>query len=1111
MKTLLTKKRSAPVLGKPPKDDGHLPLSSIKEIDETYKTFAIENRKKMNGYLSEIEKSTAKFSSHLNLGNVQRPSLARPQSTMIRTSNPMLGSQARHTQGSKMTSRSSSSFGTTQPKESSTNFLSRQAARPYVVGPRLSSMSLLSVPILSDAAQLKAIFGVEVPKSLPEDQRAQFVLKQLEDRLKHELKEIFDREAEREGAAGEMGSGENFEAMMHRLMEFEEGDVGAWIRLNSQYKALGKKVQARLVEFLSDELNYKKYDVKLSYDHVEQLDEYYEHLMSELEHEQIEMDAAQKKIELPINYLMRKRVKEERLLSANTDELNLEVSKVDAKNKSGPKVVTAKIPTIKRKAEKFAQDVDTDLAKIKMKTEEVKTRPTTATSVGHLTTGSAQTELARSLNWTKSNEQDYKTSQSQAKHLFSSSTPSSHYRDVGFAPTYLSLRKQSNLHNLQNFLLEKLQSGEWLTSQELRHILFSSKLTRAVLDKDYFKKATGVLSPEVKGEIIGLVADEIIKDYYSVLEQIKNARKSYLRQKNNEHKQKLAAFLAQLEKENESMLRVVDLKRWRASNWRYCRKMALLVSRRQKDDATSRSRGSMSPGRKKSGPKLINQAESDMEKFIREKRKINRNKFLRRNFQKPVNSNVLGLIQPKDLRHLQNPSSKIFKLPNQGTTPTDLRAFEKEAEQAMQDMYDYKNSIVDQNGQKPERFKRLYSGGPVSRRKEAKTMAPNQAALLIQKVWRGFFERRMVNMLKNAMYHKKQDPKAKKIKSTKQATPQEQGGVSKFYANLVELKQSLLNPQNEQKLKLKNMEESKTKNRRDFNRKIDDSIRQKILNSVKRKEDTFTEIPVVLPQQILEAEKEDSGEETDSNINPKKTIYTKNNLHIKQMALLNACKNNKANVIRNSAFEYSKHDSNTMDADGNTPLFYASKHANQYLVNYLLRKGASVNKKCSNGNTAVHAAFMQKKTNESEQDLTNQAEVIKMLVNFGGNLDALNDAGQTPVYFGVAKLLKMLHLYGGISTVAAKLDKNAHPPRHHNRGLFFESCDKEPAAQFALYEMKRCTSAATLKPHPILEHYRLDPKGGDIFSRRKAYVESGEFDKLLAESETLLTKSAQFV
>ena len=1106
MKTLLAKKSSAPVLATKLKQEEPLPLSSKQEIDQAFKTFTSEHRKKLSGYLYDIERSSAKFSAQGH----SRAALARPQSSVVWKGTGDSATNVRIRPVSKIGSRSSGSVAQLASKETSKNFLGGQISRPYNLAPRMSSLSLLALPILSDPAQLKAIFGVELPKNLPEGERVSYVLKELEDRLKRDLKEIIDREAEREAVDWTSKGGESFEAMMQKLMEFEEGDVGAWIRLNSQYKALGKKVQARLVEFLSDELTYKKYDVKLTYDHVEKLDDYYDELMADLEHEQIELDAAQKKIELPINYLMRKRVSKER--ESATQQINPPPS-TETDKKSKVKIITAKVPTIKRKAERFEPDSRNQSPQQFKSIKEVPSAPTSATT-GHLTTGSAQTALARSLKWTGSDEKAYKARQANAKHLFSTSTASGHYRDVGFAPTYLSLRKQSNLHNLQNFLLERLQSGEWLNQAELRHVLFSSKLTRAVLERDYFKKATGVLSPEVKGEIIGLVADEIIKDYYSVLEQIASARKTYLRQKNSEHKQKLAGFLAQLERENASMLRVVDLKRWRASNWRYCRKMAMLLTRRNTQDATSRSRGSMSPGRKKTGPKLVSQAESEMEKFIREKRKINRNKFLRRNFQKPINSNVLGLIEPKELRHLQNPASKIFKLPNQGTAPADLRAYEQEAEHTMQEMYDYKNSIVDQSAQNPQRFKRLYSGGPVSRRKETKTMNPSQAAVLIQKVWRGYFERRMVNMLRNAMYHhKKIDLKAKKPKSGKHAPAPEPGmnGVSNFYANLVELKQSLLNPQNEQKLRLKNMEEAKIKQRRDFNRKIDDSIRQKIMKSVNRKEDTFTEIPVVIPQQVIDAEKEDSGADTDSNPNPKKTIYTKNNLHIKQMALLNACKNNKANVIRNSAFEYSKHDLNTIDADGNTPLFYAAKHANTYLVNYLLRKGASVNKKCSNGNTAVHAAFMQKKSIETEQDLSMQAEVIKMLVNFGGNLDTVNEAGQTPIYFGVAKLLKMLHLYAGVSAVILPVDKTPLPPRHKNRELFFESCDKDPEPRFAIYEMKRCVSAATLKPHPMLEHYRLDTRGNDIFSRRKTYIASGELEKLNSETETMMAKSSQFV
>ena len=121
------------------------------------------------------------------------------------------------------------------------------------------------------------------------------------------------------------------------------------------------------------------------------------------------------------------------------------------------------------------------------------------------------------------------------------------------------------------------------------------------------------------------------------------------------------------------------------------------------------------------------------------------------------------------------------------------------------------------------------------------------------------------------------------------------------------LKNTLMNPQNEQKLLLKIVQDEKSKESRAFARKIDMEVRQKI----KKRRARELVIEVKKPQ--IERQKEEEEEDQAAQAVQKKSLFSKNNLHIKQTALLNACRENKTNWLRNSAYNYSKADVNITD------------------------------------------------------------------------------------------------------------------------------------------------------------------------------------------------------
>jgi ankyrin repeat protein len=63
-----------------------------------------------------------------------------------------------------------------------------------------------------------------------------------------------------------------------------------------------------------------------------------------------------------------------------------------------------------------------------------------------------------------------------------------------------------------------------------------------------------------------------------------------------------------------------------------------------------------------------------------------------------------------------------------------------------------------------------------------------------------------------------------------------------------------------------------------------------------------------------------------------------------------------------------------------------------------------VNLKCLNGDTALHFAFKNR-----------NYEIIIMLIESNGDLNILNDKGQTPLAFGDKNLLSILNLTCGVT------------------------------------------------------------------------------------------------
>ena len=244
------------------------------------------------------------------------------------------------------------------------------------------------------------------------------------------------------------------------------------------------------------------------------------------------------------------------------------------------------------------------------------------------------------VKWDEEEEALYQANIADAKRLFMSEVPIGKFRDIGMKEVYLDIRKQGNLHNLRNFLLEKAQEGEWLSDSERNYLTYSSGLTHAVIPKDEYKQAIKTISPEVKSDLITSIAEDILAEYAHIMRSIIQARRKYLGLKNGSHRGKAESYLKKLKLENESLVRVVGLKKWRQVNWRYCVKRLDIIeeNKLQAQKKTSVMRN-LSPQEQR-----LKEDKDNVRRMIQERKEASRNKFLKRNYSKPVNSNYLGLV-----------------------------------------------------------------------------------------------------------------------------------------------------------------------------------------------------------------------------------------------------------------------------------------------------------------------------------------------------------------------------------------------------------------------------------------------------------------------------------
>lgn len=98
-----------------------------------------------------------------------------------------------------------------------------------------------------------------------------------------------------------------------------------------------------------------------------------------------------------------------------------------------------------------------------------------------------------------------------------------------------------------------------------------------------------------------------------------------------------------------------------------------------------------------------------------------------------------------------------------------------------------------------------------------------------------------------------------------------------------------------------------------------------------------------------------------------------------------ACAGGKESIVRNLLNNGSRVDS--LDREGNTPLFYAAIEGKPAIVKLLIDYKANINARNEDKDTALHFAV-----------IGNDAETVNILIEKGANIEARNNDGETPLF-----------------------------------------------------------------------------------------------------------------
>lgn len=109
----------------------------------------------------------------------------------------------------------------------------------------------------------------------------------------------------------------------------------------------------------------------------------------------------------------------------------------------------------------------------------------------------------------------------------------------------------------------------------------------------------------------------------------------------------------------------------------------------------------------------------------------------------------------------------------------------------------------------------------------------------------------------------------------------------------------------------------------------------------------------------------------------------------KREEFFNWCINGEFSKIRNCVWTILKADIKSQDKKGNTPLYYACQNENYDIIKFQINRGADLNAPNENGNTCMHLAFILRKP-----------ELLKWQIDNKGDSDIVNNQNMKPGYYG---------------------------------------------------------------------------------------------------------------
>ncbi|EGR33168.1 IQ calmodulin-binding motif family protein, putative, partial [Ichthyophthirius multifiliis] len=600
--------------------------------------------------------------------------------------------------------------------------------------------------------------------------------------------------------------------------------------------------------------------------------------------------------------------------------------------------------------------------------------------------------------WTQDKEDIFKQQKNVKKKLYTYEVSSSSWNSVGFLPFvqkyFMNMKKQMQ----RDHLISKFSEGEVLSDEELKLLANTSKLLNACINKKFVQSAVDIIDDDIIANLELGLAENIIKVFEEIQKQIKQSRQEFINQKLKKSYSQLANYQANIENQQKIALNRKIIQRKHRMLSTVCNKM-------QKQGKFDQSYLNNVLGEEKINEFLqekINQYEliqqiksldiysvqtQEQQKLkilqeIQKQQKKKSQKDYIKHLSQPIHKNFSIL----EKKHTYHPPSKVFLFPKdrniQEYTAEELEKY-NESDKIMNQINHEQQNIYKLNIKSPQAykksylFKQFYSSGPIQ--KEEK----DQKEQTLQNYNEKEIKKIILIQKKIRMFH--QQTKMKLQLETKKNQRQEE------LKHKIDLIASL---------------------QKNTSVKITPNYKQNTIEIVQLKNSS------ILSQKddILEdfSQKKNQNSTFSSTQYTQKKDYQKITLkrkpiqyELKNLKLIEAAKSNKFWIINSSQFIYSKNDFyQAIDMQRMSALHWAVFHKNIEFVQWLLDQEADPNYADKKGNTSTHLAFKSGKI-----------DIILLIIKYGGDLNCINQFGETPLAMGNAQILKMLGLQNGVSLI----------------------------------------------------------------------------------------------